>query len=126
MSNDEPLIQSHRVEMRPTKSIPLHKRIRSLLSNEQYGILATQHRSQPYAAIVAFAFKPDLKKIIFATPTTTRKYTQLTHCKKVAFQVDDRPSKQTMMSVQSITATGTVKEIKKKNINACYIFNLKR
>lgn len=87
-------------------------RIRRLAQEIPYGVLATQGEGQPYASLVAFAFRPDLAAAVFATPRATRKYHLLTRCDRTALLVDDRcrhPGE--MMAVEAITATGQVREL---------------
>lgn len=116
---DEPIIESHknktsRKEIGPTEKVPLA--IRKLLKNEHYGVLATQAKGQPYASLLAFASSQDLRILVFSTPKTTRKYKFIQSCKRVAFQVDNRPKHLgEFMTIESITATGSVREISEKN-----------
>jgi len=85
----------------------LETRIRTLVERQPYGVLCTQSESQPYGALVAFAFSDDLKQAVFATPIATRKYRILSECDHVALVVDSRPDHpDDFMSVEAVTATG--------------------
>ncbi|MBW1609280.1 MAG: pyridoxamine 5'-phosphate oxidase family protein [Deltaproteobacteria bacterium] len=52
----------------------IKKHIRELFNDQKLAVLSTHRSGQPYASLVAFVGKEDLKEIFFVTPRTTRKY----------------------------------------------------
>jgi nitroimidazol reductase NimA-like FMN-containing flavoprotein (pyridoxamine 5'-phosphate oxidase superfamily) len=87
-------------------------RIRSLVTEQLYGVLCTQGQGQPYGSLIAFAFSDDLSRAVFSTPIATRKYHLLTECDRVSLVVDNRPQfPHDMMKVEALTATGRATEI---------------
>ena len=81
--------------------------IQRLTKEQEYGVLCVQGGGQPYGALVAFAFSEDLRHVVFATPSATRKYHLLSRCDHVALVIDNRPNKvDQMMEVEAVTATG--------------------
>lgn len=82
-------------------------KIKTLFDTERLSILSTQKNGQPYASLVAFANTPDLKQILFLTPTTTRKYDHLTAGPRVAMLVNNsRNSPEDVYNAISVTAIG--------------------
>jgi uncharacterized protein YhbP (UPF0306 family) len=110
MSNtDEPLFESGESFKTPSPldGSALEARIRRLVEGQSYAVLCTQSQSQPYGALVAFAFSEDLKQAVFATPMATRKFRILCECNHVALLIDDRPDHtDDFMKVEAITVTG--------------------
>lgn len=85
----------------------LRARIRELVERQPYAVLCTQSRTQPYGALVAFAFDEQLKQAVLATPIATRKYRILSECDHVALLIDSRPDHPNdFMNVEAVTATG--------------------
>jgi nitroimidazol reductase NimA-like FMN-containing flavoprotein (pyridoxamine 5'-phosphate oxidase superfamily) len=107
--NDEPLFDFDK----PSTSSPnlggaeLEARIRGLVGGQPYAVLCTQSQTQPYGALVAFAFSEDLEQAVFATSVATRKFRILSECRQVALVIDSRPSHPNdFMKVEAVTATG--------------------
>jgi uncharacterized protein YhbP (UPF0306 family) len=85
----------------------VRERIRSLMAAQPFAVLCTQGGGQPYGSVIAYAFEPELRAIVFATPVATRKYRLLGECEHVALVVDSRSQHpEEMMKVEAITATG--------------------
>ena len=85
----------------------LRERIRELVERQPYAVLCTQSRTQPYGALIAFAFDKQLKRAVLVTPITTRKYRILSECQQVALVIDSRPDHpRDFMDVEAVTATG--------------------
>ena len=112
---DEPLIKSIKIENTHTQTqseTDAKKATEKIIASELYGVLATQYNKHPYTSLMAYGYSSDLKNIIFTTPKTTRKHEFLEACSNVAFQIDNRPKKiQSIMSIDSLTATGTAYEV---------------
>jgi nitroimidazol reductase NimA-like FMN-containing flavoprotein (pyridoxamine 5'-phosphate oxidase superfamily) len=86
--------------------------IRGLVEEEPFAVLCTQGEGQPYGSVVAFAFDPNLKSFVFATPRATRKYRLLSECEQVALVVDNRGKfPEDMMKVGAVTITGRAQEL---------------
>ena len=67
---------------------------------------------QPYASLVAFHASEDLKRIYFVTPTTTRKFANLTADNRVAFLVNSSSNQASdFHKAISLTAVGTAEVI---------------
>jgi general stress protein 26 len=64
--------------------------IRSLLKERGLAVLATTLDKRPHQGLVAIAATDDLKKIIFTTPTYTRKYENIQTNPAVSLLVDNR------------------------------------
>ena len=109
MSNhDEPLFDNGD-NQRPSENLEpaLSSRIRHLVNNQPYAVLCVQGESQPYGALVAFAFSEDLRQAVFATPIATRKFRLLSECDRVALVVDSRADQaEDLMEIEAVTATG--------------------
>lgn len=86
--------------------------IRSLVSEQPFGVLCTQGEGQPYGSVVAFAFDPALQSFVFATPMATRKYRLLSMCDRVALVVDNRGKfPDDLMRVGAVTVTGRAQQL---------------
>ena len=86
----------------------------ALLSSQKLAVLSTHQDGQPYASLVAFVASDDLRHIYFATPSTTRKYANLTADSRVAFLIDSRLNEETdIHAAMAVTAMGKAQEIDK-------------
>lgn len=90
--------------------------LRQLLESQRFCVLCTRGDRQPYASLIAFAFTPDLKKIYFSTPTSTRKYRLLEACDRIALLIDSRCSHTGDFSrVEAVTVTGRARQIQRSD-----------
>jgi nitroimidazol reductase NimA-like FMN-containing flavoprotein (pyridoxamine 5'-phosphate oxidase superfamily) len=90
----------------------IKKQIRELLINQKLGVLSTHHFGQPYASLIAFVGKEDLKEIFFVTPRTTRKFENLSADSRVAILVNSSLNMDTdFHEAVSVTALGKAREI---------------
>lgn len=88
----------------------VRSRIASLLQTQRLGVLATAGGEGPHATLVAFWGAPDLKRIAFATPRTTRKFANLTEHPQVALIVDNsRNEPDDFHAAEAVTAAGTAR-----------------
>ena len=86
--------------------------ISRLIDGQEYGVLCTQGRGQPYGSLVAYAMTPELDFAVFATQKATRKYHLLSQCAHVALVVDNRSAHPgRLMEVEAVTATGVAHEV---------------
>lgn len=66
------------------------KSLRELLTTQQFAVIATTDRHQPYTSLVAFTITPDFQNLIFATLRDTQKYVNLRTNSSLAALVDNR------------------------------------
>ena len=66
----------------------IKKHIRELFINQKLAVLSTHNSGQPYASLIAFVGKEDLKEIFFVTPRTTRKFENLSADSRVAILIN--------------------------------------
>lgn len=86
--------------------------IRGVLNDQRFGSLATHADGQPYASLVAFRVTEDLRRILFCTPRSTRKYANLARDGRAAMLVHtSRNAAGDCSRAKSVTATGTAVEI---------------
>jgi len=115
MSNvDEPVFDSQRPagDEGAGSRRSVRERIQRLAERQPYAVLCVQGDGQPYGALVAFAFTPDLRHAVFTTPTATRKYSMLTRSGRVALLIDNRPDRVgAFMDTEAVTITGTAHHV---------------
>ena len=86
--------------------------IRELFITQNLAVLSTHFSGQPYASLVAFVGKSDLKKIFFVTSRTTRKFENLSADPRVAILINSSSNLESdFHEAVSVTALGTSKEI---------------
>jgi nitroimidazol reductase NimA-like FMN-containing flavoprotein (pyridoxamine 5'-phosphate oxidase superfamily) len=79
-----------------------------LFENESLAVLSTRQADQPYASLVAFVATADLKRLLFLTPVTTRKFANLKASPKVALLIhNSRNQPSDIYQAMAVTATGT-------------------
>lgn len=84
-------------------------RVEALLRQAPYAVLCTQAEGQAYGSLMAVALADDLRRLYFATPTTTRKFANLAASRDVALLFDDRyqappPSEEPGLDLQDLSA----------------------
>jgi len=90
----------------------IKEQIRELFTNQKLGVLSTHHSGQPYASLVAFVGKKDLKEIFFITSRTTRKFANLSADPRVAILINSSLNMESdFHDAVSVTALGNAKEI---------------
>ena len=90
----------------------IKKHIRELFINQKLAVLSTHHSGQPYASLIAFVGKEDLREIFFVTPRTTRKFENLSTDSRVAVLINSSINVDTdFHEAVSVTALGDAKEI---------------
>jgi nitroimidazol reductase NimA-like FMN-containing flavoprotein (pyridoxamine 5'-phosphate oxidase superfamily) len=98
--------------------IDLRKKLKELFDKQIIGVLSTQKRNRPYASLVAFAVTDDFKSFIFATPRTTRKYSNIIVSSRAALLIDNRSNRMSdFRRAMAVTAVGTVRELQKSRKN---------
>jgi len=92
----------------------LKKRLKELFEKQRIGVLSTQKRNRPYASLVAFAVTDDFKSFVFATPRTTRKYSNILATSRAALLIDNRSNRiSDFRTAMAVTVVGTVRELRK-------------
>lgn len=93
--------------------------IQELLSAQKLAVLGTQHGGQPWGSLVAFASTPDLRRLAFATPRSTRKYDYLAKDSRVSMVVDNRENlTRDFYKAMAVTAIGRATEIESHEAQA--------
>jgi nitroimidazol reductase NimA-like FMN-containing flavoprotein (pyridoxamine 5'-phosphate oxidase superfamily) len=86
--------------------------IRNLFVTQKLAVLSTHHSGQPYASLIAFVGRSDLKKIFFVTSRTTRKFVNLSADPRVAILITSSSNLESdFHEAVSVTALGKAKEI---------------
>jgi nitroimidazol reductase NimA-like FMN-containing flavoprotein (pyridoxamine 5'-phosphate oxidase superfamily) len=94
------------------KAEELEHLLQDLFRSQKLAVLATHNSGQPYASLVAFAATGDLKKLVFATTRSTRKYANITGDHRVAVLVDSRSNQVAdIHAAMAVTATGRAREL---------------
>jgi hypothetical protein len=95
-----------------TAAIP--ERLKAFDREEYFGVLATDDGGKPYTSLISYALSPDLKRVIFATPRGTRKYSNIVHSAQVAILIDNRSKgKDRLLKTEAMTILGAAKRIRK-------------
>ena len=90
----------------------IKKQIQELFVKQKLAVLSTHHSGQPYASLIAFAGKEDLKEIFFVTAQTTRKFENLSADPRVAILINSSLNMESdFHEAVSVTTLGTAKEI---------------
>jgi len=90
----------------------IKKQIQELFVKQKLAVLSTHHSGQPYASLIAFVGKEDLKEVFFITSRTTRKFENLSIDSRVALLINSSMNMESdFHEAVSVTALGTAKEI---------------
>ena len=96
------------------KLTDLRRKLKELFDKQCIGVLSTQKKNRPYASLVAFAVTDDLKSFVFATPRTTRKYSNIMASSRAALLIDNRSNRMSdFRRAMAVTVVGTVRELRK-------------
>lgn len=102
----------------------LFSRVDQLLSTQLQGVLATQHQSQPYTSLMAFAHTADLRYLVIATLRDTQKHTNLMRNAEVSFLVDNRTNAQIdyeqAIAISAIGHAQTIPDAELDTLHALY------
>ena len=95
-----------------TAEVP--KRLKALNNREPFASLATSEGGKPYLSLISFAFTPDLKEVIFATPRNTRKFKNIMGTQDVALLIDNRSNKRKgVMEAEAVTVIGKARALRR-------------
>ena len=88
------------------------QRLIELFRSQNLAALSTHHEGQPYSSLVAFLASDDLKHLYFVTPTTTRKFANLTADNRVAVMINSSTNQVSdFHRAISVTAIGKAKDV---------------
>ena len=105
----------------------LRRKLKELFDKQRIGVLSTQKRNRPYASLVAFAVTDDLKSFVFATPRTTRKYSNIIASSRAALLIDNRSNRMSdFRKAMAVTVVGAVRELRKSHKNHLIQLYLKK
>jgi uncharacterized protein YhbP (UPF0306 family) len=90
----------------------LRRALSDMLNTQNFGVLCTQSRGQPYGTVVCFAQSEDLARLWFATTRSTRKFADIMANDRVAFVVNNAANKPSdVFDALAATGTGQVREL---------------
>lgn len=90
----------------------LFARIERIFRSQHVAVLSTYGEGQPYASLVAFTAIDDLKRIVFATMRSTRKFSNIASHENVALLIDTRGrGAGAFKTAVAITAVGSAREV---------------
>ena len=105
----------------------LENKLKGLFCSQKLGVLATQQKKNPYTSLIAFACTEDMRQIVFTTPKTTRKYSNILSNSSVSFFVDNRTNKAVdFRKAMGVTALGSVRHIRKNKTSRLMKLYLKK
>ena len=94
----------------------IERRVNELLLSQDFAVLCTRNDTVPYGSLVAFVVNNDMRNILFATLSYTRKYQLLKQCDQVAMLIDDRDKHNNRISqISALTVNGVAKKIQDSN-----------
>lgn len=95
-----------------TRHEDIKKQIRELFHKQKLAVLSTHYEGQPYANLIAFVGKEDLKEVFFITPRATRKFANLSADSRVAILINSSLNVDAdFHEAVAVTALGNAKEI---------------
>ena len=90
----------------------IKKQIQKLFINQKLAVLSTHHFGQPYANLIAFVGKENLKEIFFVTPRSTRKFDNLSADSRVAILINSSLNTDAdFHEAVAVTALGNANEV---------------
>ena len=86
--------------------------LRELLDGQPLGVLGTQYQGAPYTSLIAFAATEDLRRLVFATARSTRKFRNLSADCRASLLIDNRGNTPAdFASAAAATAVGSCVEM---------------
>jgi len=94
----------------------IEDQVGSIMAAELLAVLATKAPDYPYTNLVAFAATEDLKKLLFVTTRSTRKYLYLISDNRASLLIDNRSNSFIdFRDAVAINATGRVREVDRES-----------
>jgi len=88
------------------------QKLKEILKNQRFAVIATQGKNEPYTNLVSFTSNENLKKIYFPTSKKTKKFENIIRNSKISILIDNRGNKpKDIKNAIAITAVGIAKEI---------------
>lgn len=104
---DEPTFINKATVINSPDEQNVRNKIKEMLDSESFAVLSTQGEGQPYSSLISFAFSEDLRTIIFATPSKTRKFDLISKSDRVSILIDNRSTNpESINNISAITLTG--------------------
>ena len=92
----------------------LRQKIHNLLIKQKLGVLSTHNQGQPWGSLVAFAVTSDLKHIVFATPSGSRKFANIMDDVRVSRLLDNSVNtKSDFTKAIGVTVLGRARKLRK-------------
>lgn len=86
--------------------------VRQLVTDQKLAVLSTHGAAGAHASLVAFAVSKDLKRLLFATPRSTLKFSNILDEPRVALLIDSRSHREAdFHEAAAVTVTGTAREL---------------
>ena len=96
----------------PDRREKVAARLHELFAGQRLAVLSTQRDGRPYGSVVAFDVSDDLRRLVFATTRTTRKFGNLATEPWVAMVIDSRDNRESdFHEAVAVTATGRAREV---------------
>jgi len=87
-------------------------KIKELLTEQKFAVLATHTRNYPYTSLVGFAASEDLSYLIFAVSRESRKYSYMVENNIVSMLIDDRKNEPgDFRQASAVTIMGEIETI---------------
>ncbi len=97
----------------------LYEVIYDIMTNQQFGVLATIENSLPRTSIVAFTATNNLKSLFFLTAQKSRKFKNIANNPTVTMLIDNRPdSSRDVQGTFAVSVIGNAKQVDLKSANA--------
>lgn len=94
-------------------------RLKTLLTNQQLAVVATQMQKGPYTSLVAFSVSNNLREIVFVTSRATTKYRNLSANPNVSLLIDSRThSVEDFSTGAAVTVVGKATELSDNEAHA--------
>jgi len=101
--------------------------IRTLLQDQNCGVLATHGSEYPYATLVGYASSKDCREILFATIRDTRKFNNIIKEPNVSLLIDSRENQATdFKDALALTVLGRAREPDKASMHDCLALYLNK
>jgi nitroimidazol reductase NimA-like FMN-containing flavoprotein (pyridoxamine 5'-phosphate oxidase superfamily) len=89
------------------------EKIKNLVLNERFCVLATSMENHPYCSLMAYASRNDCRRIYMVSQRDSVKYTNLLSNSSVSLLIDTRGgSNESGIKMSALTITGSFNEIK--------------
>ncbi len=103
----------------------LERIVRELVTSQRLAVLSTDDRGKPYSSLIAFAAAPDLNPLVFTTPRSTRKFSNLSGNARVSLLIDSRSNREEdFAEASAATILGSAREVTGEEKESCLVLFL--